>query len=780
MSNESSRHAFAIDVIDDDNNEVNQMSIECHSLKSELKFKHKLTRVDCEIVIGNQAACLPMLLDSGATASFINPSQLPVETQEQIEEFLSGNISLNKLELEEIYVTIKAALSKQTVKCAMAKVKCKIGDWTGYHDFIFAKITESAILGLDFLREHKVSSNYGSDEWTIHEGDHVFRIHSVECIDETNRAVSISQSRIVKANTEQIVDVTVSGPIVDKPMLFEPKPASSDDLQQGILWANCLCSPTQTNTVKVSLVNLSNYDVKIHKDAVVGELFEVEWDEISEREGIAVDLNVAQTKDRTKIDRSLLKIDRELTKEQQDQIVAIIEENRSAFQWSEYDTGTTDLVLKNGIIEEGKGPWSSPIILVKKKVREGKQEYRFCVDFRRLNQLTIKDSYPIPRIDETIDALGGSKFFTTLDLASGYWQIPMAVSDREKTAFCANHKLYQFRVMPFGLTNAPSTFQRLMDTLLRGLTWQQCLVYLDDVIILASSFETHLERLGKILAIIKEAKLKLRPDKCEFAKSEVSYLGFLITREGLRPDVNKTRAISELAAPGSKDEAKRFLGMLSYYRRFINRFSSIASCLFELTKAKTVFEWTDEHQKAFDVLKRQLVQAPVLAYPDFDKEFEIYTDASGVGIGGVLVQRNEDRMHPIAFASRQLNRHERNYSTSEREMLAIVWSAKHFKPYIYGRHTRFFTDHKPLSTLVKSKEPTGRLYKLLLKLQDLDHRIEYVPGALNNTADALSRVGLQKAEIEVNKIGVELQVDWSEEQSKDRELAIVRVLVKTG
>lgn len=296
----------------------------------------------------------------------------------------------------------------------------------------------------------------------------------------------------------------------------------------------------------------------------------------------------------------------------------------------------------------------------------------------------------------------------------------------------------------------------------------------------ASSFETHLERLGKILAIIKEAKLKLRPDKCEFAKSEVSYLGFLITREGLRPDVNKTRAISELAAPGSKDEVKRFLGMLSYYRRFINRFSSIASCLFELTKAKTVFEWTDEHQKAFDVLKRQLVQAPVLAYPDFDKEFEIYTDASGVGIGGVLVQRNEDRMHPIAFASRQLNRHERNYSTSEREMLAIVWSAKHFKPYIYGRHTRFFTDHKPLSTLVKSKEPTGRLYKLLLKLQDLDHRIEYVPGALNNTADALSRVGLQKAEIEVNKIGVELQVDWSEEQSKDRELAIVRVLVKTG
>lgn len=437
-------------------------------------------------------------------------------------------------------------------------------------------------------------------------------------------------------------------------------------------------------------------------------------------------------------------------------------------------------MLKNGIIEEGKGPWCSPIILVKKKVRDGKQEYRFCVDFRRLNQLTIKDSYPIPRIDETIDALGGSRYFTTLDLASGYWQIPMAKNDREKTAFCANHKLYQFRVMPFGLTNAPSTFQRLMDTLLKGMTWKQCLVYLDDVIIFANSFETHLERLNTILATFRAAKLKLKPSKCEFAMAQVCYLGFLITRDGLRPDTNKTRAIAELSAPGSKDEVKRFLGMLSYYRRFINRFSSIASCLFEQTKTQTPFTWSEEHQKAFDSLKQQLVQAPVLAYPEFDKEFEIYTDASGVGIGGVLVQRKNDRLHPIAFASRQLNRHERNYSTSEREMLAIVWASKHFKPYIYDRHTKFFTDHKPLSILVKSKEPTGRLYKLLLKLQDLDHEIVYVPGALNNTADALSRVGLQKAEVEVNKIGVELQVEWSDEQSKDRELAIVRVLVKTG
>ena len=404
------------------------------------------------------------------------------------------------------------------------------------------------------------------------------------------------------------------------------------------------------------------------------------------------------------------------------------------------------------------------------------------VDFRKLNAVTIKDSYTLPRIDETIDALGGSHYFTPLDCSGGFWQVPLEESDKEKTAFCANNKLYQFRVMPFGLSNAPSTFQRLMDNVLRNLTWKYCLVYLDDVIIFSKDFDSHLIRLEEILIRFKEANLKLKPSKCKFLMEKVNYLGFLITREGVKPDPAKIRAIVDIEKLSNRDEVKRFLGMMSYYRRFIRGFGTTATCLFELTKPSTEFKWSKETNDAFLLLKKQLVNAPILIYPDFTRDFEIYTDASGVALGAVLVQRKDELLHPVSFASRQLNSAEKNYSTSEREMLAIVWAAKHFNAYIYGRHIKFFTDHKPLSTLNKAKEPNGRLYKLMLKLQELDYEIIYFPGSLNNTADFLSRYKEiePRVETKINSLELEMNVDWVDEQIKDKELAIVKMSIKTG
>ena len=221
--------------------------------------------------------------------------------------------------------------------------------------------------------------------------------------------------------------------------------------------------------------------------------------------------------------------------------------------------------------------------------------------------------------------------------------------------------------------------------------------------------------------------------------SQVNYLGYVISGDGLKPDAAKTNVIANMGVPKSREEVKRFLGMLSYYRRFIPNFSTTAACLFELTKDKVVYTWSKEADEAFKMLKEQLVKAPILIYPNFKNGFSIYTDASGLGIGAVLTQVVERKIYPVAYASRQLNSSERNYSTSEREMLAIVWAAKHFQSYIYGRHIKFFTDHKPLSTLVKAKEQNGRLYKLLLKLQDLDYSIVYCPGKQNTLADLLSR-----------------------------------------
>ena len=257
-------------------------------------------------------------------------------------------------------------------------------------------------------------------------------------------------------------------------------------------------------------------------------------------------------------------------------------------------------MLSKNVIRESKSPWASPIILVKKKADEsGKREFRFCIDFRKLNEATIKDNYPLPRIDDTVDALGGAWFFTCLDMDSGYWQIQLSEESKEKTAFCANNKLFEFNVMPFGLCNAPPTFQRLMDDLLKNLTWVACLVYLDDVIVFAKDFETHIERLDQVLTRFEEANLKLKPSKCKFAMEEVSYLGFKITKDGLKPDPSKTEAIVNLPAPQNKGDVLRFLGMIGYYRRFISNFGKIAKCLFEVTKAKSKFEGTTEREEAF-------------------------------------------------------------------------------------------------------------------------------------------------------------------------------------
>ncbi|CAF1112013.1 unnamed protein product, partial [Brachionus calyciflorus] len=401
----------------------------------------------------------------------------------------------------------------------------------------------------------------------------------------------------------------------------------------------------------------------------------------------------------------------------------------------------------------------------------------------KLNEATAKDCYPLPRIDDTVDALGGSRYFTTLDLASGYWQIPLNEESKSKTAFCANSKLYEFNVMPFGLCNAPPTFQRLMDDLLKNLTWKHCLVYLDDVIVFANDFKTHMERLDEVLGRFAAANLKLRPSKCKFVMDEVGYLGFKITKYGLSPDPAKTAAINNLSAPANKDDVKRFLGMMGYYRRFIPNFSKTAACLFELTKAKSKFEWNEQREEAFKSLKKQLVQAPILIYPNFKELFELFCDASGGAIGAVLVQRLKQLVHPVAYASRQLSKQEKDYSTSERELLAIVWAVKHFYAYIFGKHFKIYTDHKPLSTLVKAKEPTGRLYRLLLKLQEFDFEILYYPGSLNFTADQLSRPPVHQdlgQTLEVKTLEFKANIDWEREQDSDKEIAIVKANLKTS
>ncbi len=324
---------------------------------------------------------------------------------------------------------------------------------------------------------------------------------------------------------------------------------------------------------------------------------------------------------------------------------------------------------KQGVIKRSSSAWASPILFVGKK--EG--TLRFCIDLRKVNAVTKKDSFPLPLIDEILDHLGNSLYFTTLDMTSGYWQVKMAPASQEKTAFICPEGLFEFTVMPFGLCNGPASFQRLMQMVLSGLTWQKCLVYLDDIMVYSSSFDQHLKDLEAVFLWLTQHNLCLKIKKCHFARTSVPYLGHIVSSEGIAPDPDKIRAVQDFPVPTEEKHIRQFLGLCSYYRRFVKDFVGIANPLTELTKSTVPFVWTPRCQEAFGALKKRLLEAPILAYPDFKRTFVLYTDASGIGLGAVLTQKADDgKERAIAYISRHLKPAEKNYSTIEQEALAIV------------------------------------------------------------------------------------------------------------
>ena len=394
-------------------------------------------------------------------------------------------------------------------------------------------------------------------------------------------------------------------------------------------------------------------------------------------------------------------------------------------------------LLENDFIEPSQSNYSSPCILVPKS----NGTYRMCTDYRKVNSVTKTDSFPIPRIDDCIDKVGNSKYVTKFDRLKGFWQVPLTDRAKEVSAFATPNGLYQYKVMPFGMKNSPATFQRLVNNVICGL--DGCDAYIDDVIIYSDSWSDHLQRIRQFFDRLSKAKLTVNLAKTEFCHATVTFLGHLVGQGQVKPLEAKVNAISEFPVPKCKRQLMRFLGMAGYYRKFCKNFSGIAEPLTNLLKKSTKFKWNDKCQDAFDRLKAILKSAPVLLAPDFDKCFKLAVDASDVGIGAVLLQEDNNGIdHPVCYFSKKFNKHQKNYSTIEKECLALILAIQQFEVYLFSSTSPIvvFSDHNPLSFLHKLKNKNQRLLRWSLLLQEFNLDIRHIKGKDNIIPDALSRV----------------------------------------
>ncbi|CAG2224863.1 Retrovirus-related Pol polyprotein from transposon 297 [Mytilus edulis] len=640
------------------------------------------------------------LLDTGAVVSCVSKAKL--------DEF-----NIDELKVQDILTSLTTAGGQELKVHGQVTLEFFIQGIPFTHDFVIAELDDlEGILGIDFLEANEAQINI-SKSLLIMPDDSTIKLHKQQ--NKHCALIRLSDRLVLPANTESVFQIKVPKNIKEEDMLVEP---NARLVRNGILISTALVNTTKRK-VAISAINCRDRDVTLKRNKVVGSIQTVKT--ISD----SVSVNNLD---------NLSELPEHLTDTGNTKPVKI-PPRRVPIKQREIIEQELEKMLQNDVIEPSCSPWSAPVTLCLKK----DSTWRFCIDYRVLNLHTLKDSYPLPRIDSSLDSLGNNKWFSTIDLASGYWQVLVDEKDRPKTAFSCHKGLFQFKVMPFGLCNAPSCFERLMDIVLKGYQWERCMCYLDDVIIFGPTFEKALENLDLVFDRFRKASLKLKPKKCFLFQHQVLYLGHLVSDKGIACDPAKIESVSDWPVPKNVNEVRSFLGLAGYYRRFIPSFSEIASPMTNLTKKGLKFLWDQDCQNAFEVLKEKLISAPILSYPIGDGEFILDTDASGHAIGAVLSQVQDGEEKVIAYASRMLSDTQQKYCTTYRELLAVITFVKYFRHYLLGQQFRIRTDHASLIWLKNFKHPEGMVARWISVLDTYDYEIEYRKGTQHTNADVLSR-----------------------------------------
>ena len=708
--------------------------------------------INCHI----QSRKLTALIDTGSNVTILKTSEF------------NHISSYCEIPIQPVNIQLVTATGETSPFYGKAKMTIDIGGNVFEHEILIADIKTDVILGRDFL------FNNGCDI-LLSQMKLIINGQKIDCflhdssIEPTCARIATTEFIEIPPQTEIIVNAKPIDPFDRyQTSVVEGKLDFID--RSGVLVGKVLVCPLE-GLIPVRLANIFDETLKINKCTVIGNLCPTEVVPSEYVQEVNIEMTTQNTNEiPSYLEDTYKRGSAELTNEQKLQFKELLIKNQDVFSKTSTDIGFTKLVeytidtgdsppvrtppyrlplekrkiaeqeitklLNQGIIEPCSSPWLSPLILVPKP--DGST--RVVIDYRKINTKIKYDSHPLPRIDSCLEALANNKYFSSLDMKQAFHQIGISEKDKPKTAFSFGSNTYMYTRMPFGMSTCPAVFERLMEKCFAGLAYNICLIYLDDLLCYSKSFDDHLLHLDKMFQRVRDANLKLSPNKCNFFQKIVSFLGHQISEAGIQPCPKKIKAVAEWPTPKNTKEVRSIVGLASFYRKMIPGFAEIAKPLHRLTEKGKTFTWNNECQNSFQKLKELLTSSPIIAYPVQGEPYTLECDASKFSIGSVLNQVQNGEQKVIGYYSRCLTRAERNYCTTRRELLSIICSIRHFHHFIYGAHFNVITDHGSLKWLLRfNKNCEGQLARWLEILGQYDFTVQYRPGKISLNSDALSR-----------------------------------------